>query len=82
MAGRHSAATRRHVVGETSRLSRGGLLHRVTAMAIAAPKRTPRHRSACDAGCQHLWNPGGPEFVGRVIPGSHRRISQGDNRSD
>jgi hypothetical protein len=40
MAGRHSAATRRHVVGETSRLSRGGLLHRVTAMAIAAPKRT------------------------------------------
>jgi hypothetical protein len=40
IAGRHSAATRRHVVGETSGLSRGGLLHHVTAMAIAAPKRT------------------------------------------
>jgi uncharacterized membrane protein YdfJ with MMPL/SSD domain len=40
MAGSIGALSQRTVVGEVSRPSRGGVLHRIALLAIAAPKRT------------------------------------------
>ena len=40
MAGSIGALSQRTVVGEVSRPSRGGVLHRIAQLAIAAPKRT------------------------------------------